>query len=71
MGRIAQPKVDPVTRLTNRQRKLGEVQRAARLLLTHMRHGRIRGHYLIPPACVLALCQAVDEADDIAKGGEG
>jgi len=30
----------------------------------------MKGCYLIPPACVLALFQAVDDADEIAKGGE-
>lgn len=70
MGRIAKPKVDPITVATNRQRKFLKVQRCARSLLTWMRHTRTKGLYLIPHACVLALCQAVDEADEIAKGGE-
>lgn len=70
MGRPAKPKVDEKAATTWRLTKLGEVARCARVLVTYMRHTTTKGCYLIPPACVLALCQAVDEADAIAKEGE-
>lgn len=70
MGRPAAPKVDEKALSLWRQAKLRKVTRCARVLLTWMRHTRTKGCYLIPPACVLALCQAVDEADEIANGGE-
>lgn len=70
MGRPAKPKVDEKAAAAWRMAKLSEVARCARVLLTWLRHTNVKGHYLIPPACVLALCQAVDEADQIATGGE-
>lgn len=70
MGRLPKPKVDEKAATTWRLARLGEVQRCARVLLTWMRHTQTKGCYLIPPACVLALCQAVDDADEMAKGGE-
>lgn len=57
--------------LAYRHAKATEVAKAARLLVTRMRHTGMKGLYQIPPELVLRLCSAIDDLGEaVAEGGD-
>jgi len=56
--------------LAFRHAKATEVAKAARLLVTRMRHMGMKGLYQIPPELVLRLCSAIDDLGEAVEKGD-